>query len=319
MHIIPTLGLALSDFRGCRRSSGHRSSARRRARLGPQDRQRAVGGSSSPSTTGVRPTRTRLKLPKQIKKRKKFLTHEQVAALAEAVDAKPAGEGFGLLDPGARVHRAAVGRAVRTARARPRLRSRTPRRAHHDDRGQRHMQESTPKDYEERSIPVPAFILEQLADPRRGQGRSDARVRQLEGGAVLRNRDVPPRMVRRRGREHRHPGSDSARAAAHVRESRGVGRSERQSAPADARAQLGEGDPRHLQRPVRRGPGQRRRRSQRHWRFAECGQNVGKATRSGSRGSASSKKSTSDRPFSRSPLSDSNRRPPLYKSGALAN
>ena len=39
----------------------------------------------------------RLKLPKQSRSAKKFLTHEQVAALAGAIDAKAAGEGFGLL------------------------------------------------------------------------------------------------------------------------------------------------------------------------------------------------------------------------------
>ena len=39
----------------------------------------------------------RLKLPRQSKSHKKVLTHEQVAALADAVEAKPAGEGFGLL------------------------------------------------------------------------------------------------------------------------------------------------------------------------------------------------------------------------------
>lgn len=39
----------------------------------------------------------RLKLPRQSKAHKKFLTHEQVASLAEAVEAKPEGEGCGLL------------------------------------------------------------------------------------------------------------------------------------------------------------------------------------------------------------------------------
>jgi integrase len=54
--------------------------------------QLAVDDGRIPANPAVR-----LKLPRQSKSHKKFLTHEQVAALADAVEAKPAGEGFGLL------------------------------------------------------------------------------------------------------------------------------------------------------------------------------------------------------------------------------
>ena len=89
---------------------------------------------------------SRLKLPKQIKSHKKFLTHEQVAELVAAVGAKPSGGGLRPADPRARVHRAAVGRTVRTARARPRLRSRSPRGSVDDDRGERLSRRVDPKE-----------------------------------------------------------------------------------------------------------------------------------------------------------------------------
>ncbi len=51
-----------------------------------------------------------------------------------------------------------------------------------------YLQESTPKDYEERSIPVPAFILEQLAIHVEDKAESEHVFVSSKAGAVLRNR-----------------------------------------------------------------------------------------------------------------------------------
>lgn len=106
----------------------------------------------------------RLKLPRQMKKRKKFLTHQQVADLAAAVDSKAKGEGFGLLIyvlayTGLRWGELAGLRVRDLDFKRRRL---NVRETMVEIGG--YFEESTPKDYEERSIPVPEFIMSQLVD-----------------------------------------------------------------------------------------------------------------------------------------------------------
>ncbi|MHB1171157.1 MAG: tyrosine-type recombinase/integrase [Lacisediminihabitans sp.] len=100
-HIIPALGnIALADLgrlqaqQWASRLSAAQSpgSVRKIVNVLSAGLQLAVDDGRLPSNPA-----SRLKLPKQIKNRKKFLTHEQVAALADAVEAKSAGEGFGLL------------------------------------------------------------------------------------------------------------------------------------------------------------------------------------------------------------------------------
>ncbi|HEX4402730.1 MAG TPA: tyrosine-type recombinase/integrase [Galbitalea sp.] len=105
---------------------------------------------------------SRLKLPRQMKKRKKFLTHQQVADLAAAVDSRAKGEGFGLLIyvlayTGLRWGELAGLRVRDLDFTRRRL---NVRETMVEVGG--YFEESAPKDYEERSIPVPAFIMSQL-------------------------------------------------------------------------------------------------------------------------------------------------------------
>jgi integrase len=105
----------------------------------------------------------RLKLPRQMKRRKKFLTHQQVAALAAAVDSRAKGEGFGLLIyvlayTGLRWGELAGLRVRDLDFQRRRL---NVRETMVEVGG--YFEASAPKDYEERSIPVPEFIMYQLA------------------------------------------------------------------------------------------------------------------------------------------------------------
>ena len=131
---------------------------------------------------------SRLKLPKQTKRRKQFLTHEQVAQLAAVIDAKPAGHGFGLLVlvlayTGLRWGEAAGLRVGDVDVVRRRLEVRTTM---IEVNG--YLQESTPKNYQARSIPVPLFILERFEIHIAGKP-VDARVFvSSKAGAVLRNR-----------------------------------------------------------------------------------------------------------------------------------
>ena len=96
IHIIPTLGhLALADFS---RLQAQQWASKLSATQSPGSVRKIVNVLSGGLQLAVddwdrlpaNPA-ARLKLPKQIKTRKKFLTHEQVEALAEAVDAKAAG------------------------------------------------------------------------------------------------------------------------------------------------------------------------------------------------------------------------------------
>ena len=131
---------------------------------------------------------SRLKMPRQSKKRKKFLTHQQVAELAAAVDAKPAGEGYGLLVlvlayTGLRWGELAGLRVRDLDFVRGRLDVHTTM-VEVDGC----MEESSPKDYEERSIPVPEFILEQLSIHVDGKSPDDHVFVSSKSGSVLRNR-----------------------------------------------------------------------------------------------------------------------------------
>jgi integrase len=115
----------------------------------------------------------RLKLPRQMKKRKKFLTHQQVADLAAAVDARAKGEGFGLLIyvlayTGLRWGELAGLRVRDLDFQRRRL---NVRETMVEVGG--YFEESAPKDYEERSIPVPEFIMSQLAVHIEGKASAD--------------------------------------------------------------------------------------------------------------------------------------------------
>ena len=117
----------------------------------------------------------RLKLPRQMKRRKKFLTHQQVADLAAAVDSRAKGEGFGLLIyvlayTGLRWGELAGLRVRDLDFERRRL---NVRETMVEVGG--YFEESAPKDYEERSIPVPEFIMSQLAVHVEGK-KSDDRV-----------------------------------------------------------------------------------------------------------------------------------------------
>ncbi len=323
IHIIPTIGhLALSDFSrlqaqqwasklSATQSAG---SVRKIVNVLSGGLQLAVDDGRLPANPA-----TRLKLPKQIKNRKKFLTHEQVAALAEAVDAKPAGEGYGLLVlvlaytglrwgelSGLRV------RDLDLVRGRLDVHSTMI-----EVNG--FMQESTPKDYEERSIPVPEFILEQLSIHVEGKAKTDHVFVSSKSGAVLRNRTF------RRGwfndaaesigvpgltpHELRHTcASLAVSAGANVKAlQRMLGHSSAKET-LDTYSDLFDEDLDSVAVALN---------------AVGASLSVGKMW--AKRVSTSldhrngRKKSPSDRQYSRSPLSDSNRRPPLYKSGALAN
>jgi integrase len=69
-----------------------------------------------------------------------------------------------------------------------------------------YMDESTPKDYEARSIPVPAFVLSQLAEHvEREQAPERLHLRQLEDRSGSSQPHLPPRLVRRCRGENRRP------------------------------------------------------------------------------------------------------------------
>jgi len=167
-HIIPALGnIALADLG---RLQAQQWASRLSATQSPGSVRKIVNVISAGLQLAVDDVRipaipaVRLKLPRQSKSHKKLLTHEQVAALADAVEAKPAGEGFGLLILVLAYTRLRWGemsglrvRDVDFRRGRIEVRTTMV-----EVNG--YLEESTPKNYEERSIPVPAFSLEQLAD-----------------------------------------------------------------------------------------------------------------------------------------------------------
>jgi len=128
----------------------------------------------------------RLKLPKVSKNQKRYLTHEQVHALAKAVDKR--GEGYGtivlvLAYCGLRWGELAgltVG-SVDLDRSRLEIKNTMI-----EING--YLEPSTPKDYEERSIPVPEFLLEYLEGARAGRQPNATLFVGMKAGGVLRNR-----------------------------------------------------------------------------------------------------------------------------------
>ena len=197
----------------------------------------------------------RLKLPKPTKTRKRYLSHDQVAALAKAIDETKDGReyGYGLVVlvlaycglrwgelSGLRI------RDLDLDAKHPRL---TVEQTVVADKGYQRIE--PPKDYEHRSIPIPGV-------PRRAAPRADRRTPRRHPG-VLRHPHrhlasqprLPGRLVRRRCRGGRDQGPDPARAAAHRHLARGQRRRQRQGRPEDARARLGRRDPRRVRRPVR--------------------------------------------------------------------
>lgn len=128
----------------------------------------------------------RLKLPKVSKVQKRYLTHEQVHALAEAVDRR--GEGCGtivlvLAYCGLRWGELAGLTVGDVDLGRGRLEIR-----HTMIEINGYMEASTPKDYEERSIPVPAFLLEHLEGAKAGKQPDATLFVGRKSGGVLRNR-----------------------------------------------------------------------------------------------------------------------------------
>ena len=191
-HIIPALGnIALADLR---RLQAQQCASRLSATQSPGSVRKIVNVLSAGLQLAVDDGRipanpaVRLKLPRQSKSHKKFLTHEQVAALADAVEAKPAGEGFGLLIlvlayTGLRWRKLSGLRVRDLDFGRERIEVRTTM---VEVNG--YLEESTPKNYEERSIPVPAFILDQLADHVKIKSLDSHVFVSSKAGAVLRNR-----------------------------------------------------------------------------------------------------------------------------------
>ena len=129
---------------------------------------------------------SRLKLPKVAKVSKRYLDHQQVHDLAEAVDAR--GSGYGLVVLvlsycGLRWGELAGLTVGDVDLKRGRLEVR-----HTMIEINGYLEESTPKTYEERSIPVPRFVLEQLAKAIDGRAPSEHVFAGRRGADVLRNR-----------------------------------------------------------------------------------------------------------------------------------
>jgi len=128
----------------------------------------------------------RLKLPKVSKVSKHYLSHEEVHALAAAVDRR--GEGYGLLVLvlaycGLRWGELCGLRVMDVDLVRCRLEI---RQTMVEINGL--LEASTPKTYEERSIPVPSLVLEQLAEAIAGRDPKAPVFVGKRGGGVLRNR-----------------------------------------------------------------------------------------------------------------------------------
>lgn len=128
----------------------------------------------------------RLKLPKVSKVGKRYLTHEEAHALAEAVDRR--GEGYGLIVLvlsycGLRWGELAGLTVADVDLERGRLEIR-----HTMIEVNGYMEASTPKTYEERSIPVPGFLLEQLRAIVVGRPGTASLFTGRRSGGALRNR-----------------------------------------------------------------------------------------------------------------------------------
>jgi integrase len=128
----------------------------------------------------------RLKLPRVTKTQKRYLTHEEVHALARAVAARE--ESYGTLVLvlaycGLRWGELAglTVADVDTRRARLEIRNTVV-----EVNG--NMQASTPKDYEERSIPVPQFVMARLVPLLQGRAATNPVFPGVRSGGPLRNR-----------------------------------------------------------------------------------------------------------------------------------
>jgi integrase len=128
----------------------------------------------------------RLKLPKVSKVQKRYLTHEQVHALADAVDSR--GEGYGLIVLVLAYCGLRWGELAGLTVGDVDLRKGRLEIRHTMIEVNGYLAASTPKDYEERSIPVPAFMLELLEGARAGRQPAATLFVGRKAGGVLRNR-----------------------------------------------------------------------------------------------------------------------------------
>lgn len=100
-----------------------------------------------------------------------------------------------------------------------------------------------------RSVPVPAFVLDELSAQCKGKAPGDLRLcgprRRLSAAAKVVDRTVPGCGQTCRGADHH-----AARLAAHLRQSRGQRRGQCACAATHAWAHFSEDDVGHLQRPV---------------------------------------------------------------------
>ena len=129
---------------------------------------------------------SRLKLPKVSKVQKRYLTHVQVRELAEAVDERATGHGLIVLVLaycGLRWGELAGLTVDDIDIDRRRLEVR-----HTMIEINGYFQAPTPKDYEERSIPIPPFVAGLLADALRGRSGTDPVFTGQRSIGALRNR-----------------------------------------------------------------------------------------------------------------------------------
>ena len=131
----------------------------------------------------------------------------------------------------------------------------------------------TPKSHKSRAVPVPAFLVAELAHACEGKGPRRSR--------VLRPRwRVPPtlrlvdRMVHTSRSQVGGTSAHPARSAAHSGKPGHQRGRQREGAAADARSRVGSHDSRCLRRPVRRRSRRRRSRPRSGSIGAKCGQNV---------------------------------------------
>ena len=194
----------------------------------------------------------RLKLPRSVKTSKRYLTHDQVAALAVAVGERLAGLR-------ARLRRAVLVLAycglrwgelagLRVGGHRPVRRRLTVRQTMVIDNGRPHVE--APKDYEHRSIAIPAFLATLLLPRLVGRPTRSIRSSSAPGPRSICGTRLPPRLVRS-GRDRDRAGRADAAELRHTAASLAVRRRERQSRAADARPRVRGDDPGHLRGPLR--------------------------------------------------------------------
>ncbi len=116
----------------------------------------------------------------------------------------------------------------------------------------------TPKSHQRREVPIPRFLVDELADHVAGREPDDLVFAGIRNGQPLRVCTFRSAFSAAAGVD-RHPGPAPARAAAHRGQPRHRVRRRREGRPADARARLGHDDAGHLRAPVR-GPPRRGRR-----------------------------------------------------------